>query len=167
MAGIVIHAAGAHQRQQAGGGLAAQRLGSAKGVAALAGQGGGHHRQVAAGHLDRTLAEVEVEADLRVLLDHQAVAQQMADRPVAVAGVPFRGVDGSIDAEGPAGQFGEVGQQLCLGPLSGMAPDLGGGGDRPGIDHRVAGDAALRIEADGIEGLAGRLHPHLAVHVVL
>ena len=35
-----------------------------------------------------------------------------------------------------------------------MRPDPGGGGDGASIEHRIAGNAAHRIEADGVEGFA-------------
>lgn len=37
--------------------------------------------------------------------------------------------------------------------------DESGGGDRPGVDHRVEWATGARLQADGVEGLAGRFHP--------
>ena len=83
-----------------------------------------------------------------------------------MARVALGGVDLLIDLQRPAGQLREVVQQLGLGLIPRQLLDLGRGGDRPGVDHRVAGDAGGRIEADGIEGLPRGLHPHLALHVL-
>ena len=60
-----------------------------------------------------------------------------------------------VEAEGEQGGFG------CLGIV---LPDLGGGGDGAGIERRIAGNAAHRIEADGVEGFSGVLHTHLGMH---
>lgn len=88
------------------------------------------------------------------------------DRPVAVSRIPFGAVDALIDVEQASRQVGAEGEQGGLGCLGIVLPDLGGGGDGAGIDHRVAGNTAHRIEADGVEGFAGGLHTHLGIHVL-
>ena len=50
----------------------------------------GHHRQVAAGHQDRALPEVDVERLLGLLVHQAEIEQQMRDRAVAVAGPTLR-----------------------------------------------------------------------------
>jgi hypothetical protein len=166
LAGVVVHAAGAHQGQHLDRDVGVEGFRAADGVATLAGQAGGHDRQIPAADGDGALAEVEIEAAFRIGFDHVEVAQQVADRPVAVSRIPFGDVDVLIDVERASRQVGEEAEQSGLGCLGIVLPDLGGGGDGAGIDHRVAGNAAHRIEADGVEGFAGGLHAYLGMHVL-
>ena len=166
LAGEVVHAAGAHQRQHPDGDVVGERLTAGEGIAALAGQRGGHHRQIAAGDGDGALAEIEVEGGFRIGLDDVEVAQQVADGPVAVAGLLLREVDGLVDRQPPTGQFLEIIQQQLHRTVGIGIADLGRSGDGPGIDHGIARLARFRVQADGIEGLSGRLHIDLARHEI-
>src|SRR4029450_12260689 len=48
-----------------------------------------------------------------------------------------------------------------------IATDDARDGDRTSIDHRIQRCTGVGIEADGIERIAARFHPHLAEYVVL
>ena len=62
-----------------------------------------HHRQVAAGHQDRALPEIDVERRLGLVVDDAEVEQQVGDGAIAVAGPALRLVDRLVDRQLPAG----------------------------------------------------------------
>ena len=74
--------------------------------------------------------------------------------------------DRVIHRQGAAGERTEA-VENCLGLLlRGGAVDEGCHDDRPRVDHRVHRPAGLRLQADGVEGIARRLHADGASHRV-
>jgi hypothetical protein len=153
----VVHAAGGHHAQHAadrglgGGALARHR------VQAAVGERGRDQREVAAVDDRRALLEVELEHRLRVVADDRGRAQQVADRAVAVARGALGLVDRPVDRHRVTRVAGVGGQQAVERAVAGGAREEGDRGDRADVDHRVERQAGFRREAEGVEGLAGRL----------
>ena len=150
------------------GDLRRERLAAGERIAALAGQGGGHHRQIPTSDGDGALAKIQIEGVFGVIVDDPEVAQQVTDGPVAVTGgtlgAEHRLIDGEAAARPAAPK--KLSEQRFR-PVRIMAPDLRRGGNRPGIDHRIARTARVLIEADRIEGVAGWFHPHLRGQMIM
>ena len=93
----------------------------------------------------------------------RGVAQEIADRAVAVAGCAFGSIDRFVDAEFAPGKPAERMADIFEGAVALGLVDQPGAGDGAGVDHRIEG-MVVGIEADRIEGIAGRLNADFAFH---
>jgi hypothetical protein len=99
-----------------------------------------------------------------VVAGHDAgIAQEITDRAIAVAGRAFRRIDRVVHRKLAPG---EPSQRLAdivegIGALGVM--DQPGACDCAGIDHRIEG-MVVGIEADRVEGVAGRLDADRTFH---
>ena len=107
-AGVVVHAGRGHHRQRPRDRVGRHHLFAGDGIDAAVGQRRGHHGDVARGHQDGALPEIDVEHRVDVLLDHGVGAQEIGDRAVAVAGRAFGGIDGFVDVERRGRQSGRA-----------------------------------------------------------
>lgn len=162
--GKVVHAAGVHHAQDGADELAAHGPLPGQRMHAAIGQRGRHERQIAAIHLDRTLLEVQLQRGARVVLHDVVVAQHVADGAVAVAGGVFRCEHGLVHLQVPAGIGAQGGQDALHAGLCVAAGHEGAGGDRTGVDHRVARSTGPRFQADGVEGVARGFYADGPVH---
>ncbi len=88
-AGVVVHAGARHDGERPRDGISAQHLFAGHRIDAAVGEGGRHDRDIARRHQDGALPEIDLQHRRHVVLDHGVGAQQIADRPVAVAGQAF------------------------------------------------------------------------------
>ena len=162
-AGIVIHAGAGHHRERSRNGVGRHDLLAGHRIDAAVGQRRRHDGDIARRHLDRALPEIDIENLADVILDDVGVAQQIADRAIAVAGAAFGCVHGLVEAEFAAGEAAERRADIveCGGALRLM--DQTGAGDRAGIDHRIEG-MVVGVEPDRIEGIARRFDADRAFH---
>ena len=162
-AGIVIHAGAGHHRERSGNGIGRHDLLAGHRIDAAVGQRRRHDGDVARRHLDRALPKIDIEHLADVVLDDVGVAQQIADRAIAVAGDAFGSVHGLVEAEFAAGKTAERLSNIveCGGALRLM--DQSRTGDRPGIDHRIEG-VVVGVETDRIEGIARRFDADRTFH---
>jgi hypothetical protein len=113
------------------------------GVAAHVRERRGHHRQIATGHQDRALLEVDVERRLGPLMDDAEVQEQIRDRAIAMTGAALRLVNGLVDRQRAPRNRAEPREQVIEGHVA-----------MDGVQQRRHGDAPeLTI------GLNGRLLP--------
>jgi hypothetical protein len=166
LAGEVVDAAGRHHRQHLRHGRRCQRAFAADGVHAAVGERGGHQRQIAAAHQHRALAEVELRRRLGVALQDAGVAQQVADGAVAVAGVALACEHRIVHHQRPAGASRKRAEQAFEPGVSGVARNQRGHRDGAGVDHRVQRPPGAGLQADRIEGFAGRLDAHSPRHAL-
>lgn len=115
-----------------------------------------HHGGVARGDEDRTLPEIDIEHIRHVVDDHAIGAQQITDRPVAIARRALGRIDRLVDVELAAGEAAKRLADVCERAVILGGVDQAGAGDRAGIDHRVEG-VVFRIQPDRVEGIARRL----------
>jgi hypothetical protein len=99
------------------------------------------------------LPEIDLQHLADVILDDGGVAQEIADRAVAVAGQAFRGIDGFVDAEFAPGKPAERLTDVFECAVAHGLMNEPGAGDRPGIDHQIEG-MVVGIEPDRIERVA-------------
>ena len=163
----VVHAAGRHHRQD----VVDERLGDracpGHRVDAAVGERRADQGQVAAGDADRALPEIRLERRRRLFGEDRIVAQQPADRPVAMARFAFGSVDALVDVEiapGVARKRRENPLDLLVGAV---APHEAACGDCTGIDQRIHRSPGLGRQADRVERLAGGLDADLREHAVL
>ena len=102
------------------------------------------------------MPEIDVEYGIDAVIQHSVGAQQIGNGAVAVAGRALRRIDGVVDAERAPGKAAERLADVFEGVVAPGLMDQPGTGDRPGIDHRVEG-VVFGVEADRVEGIAGRL----------
>ncbi len=165
--GGVVHAARVHHAQHVPDPVARQHAVSGHGIHAAVGQGGRHHRQVAAGDLDRALLEVEVEDGLHVAVDHVQAAHEVRGGPVAI-GSPALGVQRPLVhlqalVARVQPEHREDALELVLGARSAHQV---GGDQRPRVDHRVVGTVLALVELDRVERVPAGLDPDPLEHVV-
>jgi hypothetical protein len=99
------------------------------------------------------LSEIDLQHRRDIVLDDSGVAQEVADRPVAVAGRTFGSVDRFVDIEFAPGKAAErLADTVERGVALGLLVQTGTG-DRAGIDHWIEG-MIIGIEPDRIEGIA-------------
>jgi hypothetical protein len=154
----IVHARAGHHGERAGHGVGGGDLLAGQWIAALVGEGRRHDRQVPRGNAKRALAEIDVEHLVDVTVQHAVVAQQIGDRPVAVAAFAFRPERGFVHLQPvPSGKARERGSHALEGAVGIAFADQPDAGDRACIDHRVEGPI-VRAQADGIERIAARLH---------
>ena len=124
-------------------------------IDAAIGQRRRHHREVARRDQDGALPEIHVEHRVEVAWITPRVAQEIGDRPVAVAGRPLGGdrPRSSTSSSRPAKRPSVADAFEAAGALG---LDQAGAGDRPGIDHRIE-RPVVAGEPDRIEGVAGGL----------
>ena len=101
-----------------------------------------HHREIARGHQDRALPEVDVERRFGLVVDDAEVEQQVRDGAVAMAGAPLRLVDVLVDRQLAAGDRAEPLEQVLEGA---------------GAVNRACSSAVTVIAPELIIGLNGRL----------
>ena len=162
-AGIVVHAGTGHHRERARDGVGRHDLFAGHRIDAAIGQRRGHDRDIARRHQDRALPEIDFQHRADVVLDDGGVAQEIADRAVAVAGRAFGGVDRFVDIELAPGKPAERLADIVEGAVALGLMDQAGAGDRAGIDHRIEG-MVVGIEPDRVEGIARRLDADCAFH---
>jgi hypothetical protein len=133
-------------------------------VDAVIGERRGHDGEIAAGHLEGALAEIEVEHFVRIALDHAGVEHQIGDRAIAVTGGEFRLEHRLVDLELPAGQAGEQREHVGDALLLRLAAHQLGDGDGAGIDHRVERPVGRLVEHDGIKRFAGGGYADMVQH---
>ena len=112
------------------------------------------------------LAEVQIETFLRISLHDVECAQEVRDRPVAVAGHALRGVDRLVHRERPPGVAAVEVEHVGERALQGVGKQ-GRSRDRARVDHRVGRCAGIRCEVDRVERVAARLDPDPLVHLLL
>ena len=155
---VVIHAARAHHAQHALDIFGTQRWLAGERIDAAIRERRRHDAEVAAVHGNGALLEINFRRRRRVAGKLIEITQHVADGAVAVAGLAFRLVNFFVQ-----GQFAtsikRKGFQNPFEPRRRrFARNQSGGGNRAGVDHRIARPAGAGIEADGIERIAGRLH---------
>ena len=160
----VVHPARRHHAEHVLHVLGPQRPLPGHRIHSLIGERGRHDREVAAVDEDRALPEVDVDRRARILGEHLVVSQQVTDGAIAMTGARLRLVHGRIDVQPPARMPAEHREHAGESLLRRRGDDLARGGDRPGIDHWIEGPPILRMEADGVEGVAAGLDAHLACH---
>src|SRR5260370_11608402 len=106
-AGIIVHAGGGHHGECPRYGVWRYDLLARDRVGAAIGESGSHDRGVARGHQHGTLPEINIQHLADILPDDAGIAQEKADRPVAVSGRAFRGIDRFIDAKLASGKAAE------------------------------------------------------------
>ena len=77
-----------------------------------------HDREVARGHQNGALAEIDVEHVVDVAVNDGIIAQQVGDRAVAVAGCALGGKHRLVDAEIAAGEASERGADVLEGAVA-------------------------------------------------
>ena len=152
-AGVVIHAGSGHDRQRSRDRVGRHHLFAGDGIDAAVGQRRRHHRDVARVHQDRALPEVDLQHGSDIVRDDGVGAQQIADRPVAVAGQALGRIDGVVDVELAPGKPSERLPDIVERAVAFGFVDQPGAGDRARIHHRIE-RVVLGIEADRIEGIA-------------
>ena len=153
--GIIVHAGTRHDGERPRDRIRRQHLLAGHGIDAAVGEGGRHDRDIARRHQDGALPEIDLQHGSHVVPDHGIGAQQIADRPVAVAGCAFGRIDGVVDVEiAPGKPPQRLPDIVECGVALGLV-DQAGAGDRAGIDHRVEG-VVFGVEADRVEGIARR-----------
>jgi len=171
LAGVVIHAAGPHHAEHALDIFPADGPPAGHRVGPGIGQRRGHDSEVMAINRDRALSEIQLEHRIGIVLENAEIAEQVADRAVAVPGHAFRAIYFLVHRERPSSVGLEHGENALELVLARSALHQPGAGDGPGVDHRIDRTPRLRMQADRIEGLPARLHPdfgqHLGSRVVL
>ncbi len=109
------------------------------------------------------MPEIDLEHLADVVLDDAGVAQEIADRAVAVAGRAFGGEYRFVDAEFAPGKAAERLADIFERVIALGLADQPGAGDRAGIDHGIEG-MIVGIEPDRIEGIARRFDADRAFH---
>jgi hypothetical protein len=83
-----------------------------------------------------------------------------------MAGIAFGAVNRLVQQKLTSRISAESFQKPAQTGLGGFAGDEGSCGNGTRIDHWVAGPASLRLQTDGIEGVAGGFHPDFAKHLL-
>ena len=166
-AGPVIHPGAGHHGEDVVDILVGNGALTGDRIHPLVRQGRAHHGEVRASDAQRALLEIGLQDIVRILVDDSEIPQHPADRPVAVPGLAFRAVNLLVDVELAAG----AGRQIAGDPLdprlSVFGEDLPAGRDCSRVDHRVERRATAGLEADGVKGIARRLHADPRKHVIL
>src|SRR3954447_3979581 len=100
----VVHAAGGHDAEYPLGERGMENPLTRDRLDATASQRRRHQTQVPAVDLDRALPEVDVEGELRILLENAEAAQHVADRSVAVSRAVLGGEHGIVQRQLPPGE---------------------------------------------------------------
>ena len=106
-AGVVVHARTCHHRKRARDRVGRRHLHAGDRIGAAVGQRRRHDRDVARGHQDRALPEIDFEHRIDVAPDHAGVAQQIADGAIAVACRALGSIHRFVDAEFAPGKTAE------------------------------------------------------------
>ncbi|SKX74617.1 Uncharacterised protein [Mycobacteroides abscessus subsp. abscessus] len=111
---------------------------------------------------------VSVDDVVRRVVDDSVVAQHVRDCEIAVGRVHLGLVQGLVDCQFASGKCGEeAARPLDAGLDVGVVVDEQPvGGDRAGVDHRVARPAGTALEGEFVECLARRFDAHLLQHRV-
>ena len=135
-----------------------ERSGAGRRVDSAVGERCADERQVATVDLDGALSKVRVDRLLDLVPDDVAGAKQVGYRPVAMPGLSLGAVDRLVHVEPPAG-VGRVGIEDAIEARTAAREisDERHGCDGAGVDHRVDGEPRLRVEANRVERIAGRL----------
>ena len=160
----VVHAAGRHHRQDVVHVLFGDGARPRDRIHAAVRERGADQREIAAGDADRALPEVGFERRGRILLEDREVPQHPGNRAVAVPGRALGRVDLLVDVERTAGIARKRVENARRLLLDGGAGDEPARGDCTSIDQRIARSTSLGLEADRVEGVAGRLDPDPAEH---
>ena len=106
-AGVIIHAGRSHDRQRPRDRVGRQHLFAGHRIDAAIGQCRRHHRDVARVHQDGALPEIDLQHGRDIVRDDGVGAQEITDRPVAVAGQALGRIDGIVDVEVASGKPSE------------------------------------------------------------
>src|SRR5665811_189632 len=127
---VIVHAARVHHRQHVTHMLRIEDQMIGDGVPAVIGERRRHDREIGSSHIDRALAEIEVEHLVWIALNHRRVEHHVSDGAVAMPGRQLRFEHGFVDAQLPPGKAREqvehVGDALVLS----LAEHHLGDGDR-------------------------------------
>ncbi len=94
-------------------------------------------------------------------VDDAAVEHQISDRPIAVPGRVLRRVHGLVDAQLPAGGQAHFVHEFAHAGFRRFPLNHRGNCDGARIDHRVIRAHGLRLQFDGVEGIAARLDTYV------
>ena len=133
-------------------------------MGAAVGQRGGDQRQVAAIHPHGALFKVQGQRGVGIIGHDAIVAQHVADGAVAVAGAAFRLEDGLVHGQRPAGVGRHRAQHARQPGRIVRAGHQRRRGNGAGVDHRVQRPAGARLQADGVEGIAGGFNADGLLH---